>query len=150
MLKEKLTIGRTDIVDLPDFGFTNVPAKVDTGAYTSALHCSDIKVANEEGTLRLSFYIQDAEGNILQNNKFTTTEFQQKFIKSSIGEKELRYVVKARIVLFGKTFKTYFSLTNRTEMKFPVLIGRKLLKRRFVVDVSETNLSYKSKTFPIL
>ena len=150
MFKEKLTIGRTDIVDLPDFGFMNVPAKIDTGAYTSALHCSDIKVANEEGKLKLSFYIQDVEGNILENSKFTTSEFQQKFIKSSIGEKELRYVVKARIVLFGRTFKADFSLTNRTEMKFPVLIGRKLLKRRFVVDVSETNLSYKSKTFPIL
>jgi hypothetical protein len=146
MPKEKLTIGRIDIVDLPDFGFINVPAKIDTGAYTSALHCSNIIVQNEEGVLRLSFNIQDAEGNILENHKFTTSEFQQKFIKSSIGERELRYVVKAKIVLFGRAFKTDFSLTNRTEMKFPVLIGRKLLKRRFVVDVSETNLSYKSKT----
>jgi hypothetical protein len=146
MPKEKLTIGRIDIVDLPDFGFTNVPAKIDTGAYTSALHCSNIHVENEAGVLRLSFNIQDVEGNILENHKFTTSEFQQKFIKSSIGERELRYVVKARIALFGKIFKADFSLTNRTEMKFPVLIGRKLLKRRFVVDVSQTNLSYKSKT----
>jgi len=145
MKKEKLIIGRKDLVDLPDFGFVNIPAKVDTGAYSSSLHCENIEIVNEDGTIKLTFYIPDYEGKVVKGVKFSTSEFVQKFIKSSTGYKELRYVIKARIIIFGKEYQTEFSLTDRQGMKFPVLIGRKLLQKRFVVDVARTNLSYKSK-----
>lgn len=144
--KKKKVIGRKDIIDLPDFGFVNIPAKIDTGAYTSALHCENIEVINEEGLIKISFYIPDYEGKLTQTSKFSTSQFVQKFIKSSTGYKELRYVITARIVIFGKEYNSEFSLTDRQGMKFPVLIGRKLLQKRFVVDVAKTNLSYKSKT----
>ena len=47
--KQKQTIGRREVIDFPSLGLYGIVAKVDTGAYTTALHCHDIR--EEEGVL---------------------------------------------------------------------------------------------------
>lgn len=64
-----------------------------------------------------------------------------KKVKSSNGKTEERIFVKTAVELFGKSYETELSLTDRKEMKFPMLIGRKFLAKRFLVDVS---LKYQS------
>jgi hypothetical protein len=149
MVKSKLTIGRSDLIDLPELGLENVKAKIDTGAYTSAIHCSKIKVKMEEGKEVVSFYIPGAKNQHTQTKFFKTHQFTRKNIKSSNGTVELRVVIKTKVKLFNKSFTTEFSLTDRSKMKFPVLLGRKLLKKGFVVDVTQTNLSFKKKNLEI-
>jgi hypothetical protein len=56
-----------------------------------------------------------------------------------------RYIIKSKIILFGKAYKAEFSLSDRSHMKNPILLGRKLLNGKFVVDVSEEDLSYQLK-----
>jgi hypothetical protein len=58
----------------------------------------------------------------------------------------MRYVIKTKVTLFGKTFKTEFSLADRQQMRYPVLLGRKLLRNRFIVDVSLENVSFSQKS----
>ncbi|MEQ8470187.1 MAG: RimK/LysX family protein [Marinoscillum sp.] len=136
-MKTKKIIGRVDRVDLPDLGIESAKAKIDTGAYTSSIHCKKIKVDAEV----LSFYLPvDFEGKSIIK-KFQTKDFTQKKIKSSNGETQKRYVIKTGILLFGKKYLTEFSLSNRSRMKNPILIGRKLLKNRFLVDVTLKNVS---------
>merc|ERR1711879_668266 len=77
--------------------------------------------------------------------KFQTREFFQKKVRSSNGHLQLRYVIRTHIILFGKPYKAEFSLSDRSQMKNPILIGRKLLQDRFIVDVSQKNLSYDHK-----
>lgn len=72
-------------------------------------------------------------------------DWERKIVKSSNGEAQERYVIKTRMVVFGRILKTTLSLTDRSEMKNPLLIGRKLLNGKFVVDVAEVNLSHKAK-----
>jgi hypothetical protein len=144
-MKSSYTIGRNDIIDLPELDLFNIKAKVDTGAFTSALHCSRIKVSDREGTPIVSFQISGATIGRKGSTKFETSDFTQRKIKSSTGHIENRVIIKTRLVLFGKKFRTEFSLTDRSGMKFPVLLGRKFLKKGFVVDVREENLSYKMK-----
>jgi hypothetical protein len=49
------------------------------------------------------------------------------------------------VQLYGQDFETEFSLSDRSDMKYPVLLGRSLLRQgRFVVDVAKRNLSYKA------
>lgn len=144
-MKSSYTIGRNDIIDLPELDLFNIKAKVDTGAFTSALHCSRIKVSDREGTPIVSFQISGATIGRKGSTKFETSDFTQRKIKSSTGHIENRVIIKTRLVLFGKKFRTEFSLTDRSGMKFPVLLGRKFLKKGFVVDVREENLSFKMK-----
>jgi hypothetical protein len=87
-------------------------------------------------------------GNRIHEKKarsFSTTNFVQKRIKSSNGSIEERYVIKTHIELFGHKILTEFSLSDRSKMKFPILLGRKLLRQGFVIDVRKKNLSFQKK-----
>ncbi|MFT4833876.1 MAG: hypothetical protein ACJA2C_001143 [Marinoscillum sp.] len=140
-MKNKTTIGRLDKIDLPEFGIENAIAKIDTGAFTSSVNCK--KITLKEDTL--SFLISlKVEGKAIRQ-KFQTKQFKQKLIKSSNGINELRYVIKTKVRLFGHVFPAEFSLSDRSKMKNPILIGRKLLKNRYIVDVSKKNLSFDHK-----
>lgn len=140
-MKKKHTIGQSDMVDFPDLEIENIKAKVDTGAYTSSIHCQKITV--KEGIL--SFQLPIEKDGVSKVKRFQTEDYTKKSIRSSNGEAQLRYVIKTKIVLFGKAYTSQFSLTDRSRMKNPVLIGRRLLKDRFLVDVSKKNLSFDLK-----
>ncbi len=136
--RNKTVIGRVDIVDLPELGIENIQAKIDTGAYRSSMHCKKVW---QEGD-RLLFTLKTDQGY----RKYETQEWDQRKVTSSNGGAQERYVIKTRIRLFGKDYKTSISLTDRSKMKNPMLIGRKVLNGRFMVDVSQKNLSYINKS----
>lgn len=144
MKPKKITIGRKDKVDLPELGIENIPAKVDTGAYTSSIHCKNICIKDDV----LSFEIHLKGGDNDLQKRYETRKFYQKKIRSSNGKSEIRFVIKSEILLFGRSFVTEFSLSDRSKMKNPVLLGRKLLRHQFLVDVSKKNLSFEQKSNP--
>ncbi len=131
------TIGRAEKVDLPVFNVENINAKIDTGAHRSSLHCKGIRRDGDS----LKFKVLTDNGY----QQFVADNWTQKKIRSSNGKAELRYVIKTKLGIFGKIYTVSFSLTDRSKMKYPVLIGRKFLQDRFIVDVSKKNLSYKEK-----
>lgn len=135
-------LGRCDRVDLPKLGLYNVHAKVDTGAYNCSLHCSEAKVVNGV----LEFIVLDEEHPDYTGLKFTFKKFKQKQIRNSFGESELRFVIKTQIKIFDRVIRAEFSLSNRGNLKFPVLLGRKILRDRFLIDVTQTDLYYNSKS----
>lgn len=145
MAKKVWLIGRQDKIDLPDFDLKDIDAKIDTGAYTSSINCSRVKVKLVNGVKELSFYLSGSRIHEKKSRMFKTTDFRKKKIRSSNGQIEERYVVKAIMVVFEKRLKVEFSLADRSKMKFPVLIGRKILAERFIVDVSKKNISYLAK-----
>lgn len=133
----------TDLVDFPDLMLFEVQAKVDTGAFTSALHCKDIQLVRSGLRRKLSFWLIDKTGE--PAHQFYSDQFSQRMVRNSFGVAELRYVIKTRIVLFGRTIRAEFTLADREQLKNPVLLGRRLLRNRFIVDVSQKNLSYQQK-----
>jgi hypothetical protein len=135
MQKQKLTVGRRELVGFPELGLYNLQAKVDTGAYTTALHCHDIR--EENGILYFKLLDPTHPDYNQQEQKFT--EYSQKEIKNSFGEVEKRFIIKTVVKIGSKRIKSVISLTDRGNMRYPVLIGRKLLKNRFIVDVSLLN-----------
>jgi hypothetical protein len=68
--------------------------------------------------------------------------YKLKKVKSSNGSVQLRASIKVDMLFFGRKYKTVISLTDRSDMKYPMLIGRKFLSERFLVDVS---LEYLTK-----
>lgn len=133
--KPKQIIGRKELVSFPELEITNIYAKVDTGAYSNTLHCHDIQL--KDG--KLFFKVLDPKHPIFSRKEHCFSDFTRKKIKNSFGEVEERYMIKTKIKIAGRAIKSIISLTDRGKMRYPVLIGRRLLKNKFVVDVSLKN-----------
>jgi hypothetical protein len=134
-------LGRYDRVDLPELGLYDIHAKVDTGAYRSSLHCHQVQIV--DGVLE--FVLLDEEHSEFTGKKLKFAEFYLRDIKNSFGEIERRFVISTTLTIFNEEITTEFSLCNRGSLKFPILIGRKILRNRFVIDVEKKNLSFKQK-----
>ena len=143
---DKKLIGRRELVSFPELDIEDIEAKVDTGAFTSAIHCSDIhEETKPDGTKVICLDLLDPSHPQYNHKKLEFAEYELREIKSSIGEKQERFVIKTMIRLYDETIEAEFSLSDRSDMKYPVLIGRKLLKGRFIVDVSRKNVAQKYK-----
>lgn len=135
MVENKI-IGSFVPVSFPDFEVIGeVMAKIDTGAYTGALHCTQIREKEMNGVETLYFSPFDHP-----EAEISATDFAVKFVKSSNGTSERRYFINTSIIIDGGTYPIILSLADRSEMKWPVLIGRRFLrKNHFLVDVSKVN-----------
>lgn len=138
---EKKLIGRIDICDFPEINLNNVKIKIDTGAYSSSIHCDIIREIDVNKIKKLEVVFLDPRNHAYNGKIITFDSYRKKLIKSSNGIIEERYIVSLEIKLFSKLYRTDFSLTNREMLKYPVLIGRKLLNKNFVVDTQKINLS---------
>ena len=134
----KQIIGSKDFVTFPNLGMMTVKCKIDTGADSCSLHASKIKEVTVGDSKVLTCYIQPKV-------KTTFHRFKVKKVKSSNGIPQTRYKVPMKIVVMGREFNTEFTLTNRSKMTFPVLLGKNLLRGNFIVDVAQTNLSQRIK-----
>lgn len=146
MSKEKRIIGKKDKADFPLLGLENIDIKIDTGAYTSSIHCHEIKTEMVDGLKIVKFKLLDPTHKNYNHLSLSAPIHKEKKVKSSIGKAEKRYLIKSKIILFGKSYNIELSLTNRGSMRYPVLIGRKLLNKKFLVDTSLINLSYNHKS----
>lgn len=137
----KKVIGRIDKADFPTLDLFDIDIKIDTGAYTSSIHCHKVIVLEDE--LICLFY---DEGHPYYNGKeIKFKEFSITRVKSSNGLVQERYKVKTSIVLFNKEYNISLTLSTRDDMKYPILIGRKFLSKKFIVDVNQKNISYNLK-----
>ncbi|MBA3901116.1 MAG: ATP-dependent zinc protease [Bacteroidetes bacterium] len=144
-IKEKVLIGRREEVDLPELHLYNVPSKIDTGAYTTALHCIDIYELREGKEKILCFKLMDPSHPMFTNEEIQVKTYTRRKIKNSFGQLEKRFIIKTAIVLAGKEIITEVSLSDRSNLKLPILIGRRLLSKGFIVDVTKVNLTGKLK-----
>jgi len=139
------TIGWKEFIDFVDFELKNIPVKVDTGARTSVLHCEHIELIKVGRKQFVKFIPLDPqyEG---YGKTFTLPFHTEKKVKNSFGIEESRFVIRTRILLFNEIFEIEFSLRDRSEMEYPVLLGRSFIRKKFLVDVSKSNLSKKYKS----
>lgn len=128
----RLVLGSLETVSIPALGVFKVLAKVDTGAFSGAIHCTDISVERHDNKEVLSF-------TPLGNPEFTTsvTEFTEVIVRSASGHELVRYLIPVTVEVQGESYKTLIGLSDRTSMKRDILLGRRfLLEQDAVVDVS--------------
>ncbi|MGZ3899283.1 MAG: ATP-dependent zinc protease family protein [Bacteroidia bacterium] len=130
-------IGRREFVSFPELGIKALEAKIDTGAYTCSMHCDEIRLIMEMGKPVLFFTILESQN--LPKKEFRFEEFSTKKIKNSFGEMEERYIIRTLLKIGRKNIRSSISLTYRDNMRYPVLIGRKPLKGKFLIDVSQVH-----------
>lgn len=133
-------IGRHVIVNLPEIGIKNIRAKVDTGAYQSVVHASDIReYVDDMGRATLEYKVllgHDAVKNKdISSVMQTTHDFTKATIKNSFGHRQTRYVVMLKIAVNGRIMRTGVTLTDRSDMAIPILLGRRFLRGRYSVNV---------------
>ena len=126
-------IGSTELIQVA--GIKKVPAKVDTGADTSAIWASNIDM-EKDGTL--VFCLFGPKSPFYTGEVLKTSDYLVRNVRSSHGDVQIRYRVKLPVVINGEAFSTTFTLANRTRNHFPVLIGRHTLEGKFLVDVSKS------------
>lgn len=138
---DKQIIGKRETISIIDLELYDLDAKVDTGADSSALHCDHIDI--DEATQQVSFTLLDVVHEAYHGKRMTFPIYKIKKVKSSNGQIQERPSIKVTVEFFGKKYKSVISLTNRADMKFPMLIGRRFLSGKFLVDVSQENLNSK-------
>jgi hypothetical protein len=135
----KVIIGRSEMLEFIDLGDIKVPAKTDTGAFRSSVHASKIAV-NKDGTLSFDL-LNGHKSFVKKTDRITVKNYSQVTIINSFGHREERYEVSLKVKLGPKVFTDSFSLSNRANNSYPVLLGRKLLNDRFLVDSAKSSLN---------
>lgn len=131
-MKTKKVFGSFERVSIPELGIDNVVAKIDTGAYSGALHCSSIKeITDPTGKKKLRFTPVD--------NHAHTTEvgcFCRSYVRSSTGHRVRRYLFDTNIVINSVEYSIRIGLSDRSDMNYEILIGRRFLRENnILVDV---------------
>jgi hypothetical protein len=134
----KVIIGRSELLSFVDTEMLQVPAKTDTGAFRSAVHAANIEV-DENGVLWFDLLGGHPVCGAM-SRRMSTEAFSQVWVANSSGAREERYEVKLKVKLGPKVFQARFTLADRSKKIYPILLGRKLLNHRFLVDSSETSL----------
>ena len=130
--KDLPVVGWRELVHLPELGLHGVPAKIDTGARTSSLHGTVIEEFERDGQKLVRFAVDFGPQHVRQICEAVKVDIRG--ITSSNGDTQYRYVIKTPLRIGDLEFRAEISLANRADMKFPMLVGRSSLRRRFVVD----------------
>ena len=131
----KRIIGKFEIVSFPEFGISNIVAKVDTGAYSGALHCTKIKEVRGKNGKELHFSPFDHPELIVKAKKYEVGT-----VRSSNGQIEQRFLIDTTLAVAGHKYPVNITLSDRSSMRHPMLLGSKFLEEnKFLVDVGLDN-----------
>jgi hypothetical protein len=133
-MKQLSMIGRDAYIDVMN-NIKNVPAKIDTGADGSAIWASDIHL-DRQG--RLVFKLFDKGSPFYTGKVIKRKDFSVASVKSASGDVTIKFKVPIRIKLGGRAIRVNFGLCDRSTHTYPVLIGRRTLHNKFLVDVSQS------------
>ena len=133
-MKNNLEIfGIFEHVTIPELGINNVLAKIDTGAYSGALHCSKIKeVIRSDGKKVLRFTPSENHSYAME-----LTDYKRSYIRSSTGHRVRRYLFDTNIVIKGIAYQIRIGLSDCSDMSYEILLGRRFLRaNKILVDVN--------------
>lgn len=132
--RQKAVAGWREWVALPELGVDRIKAKIDTGARTSAIHAFEIRPFERNGEKHVCFSLHPVQHRRHPVVLCEAPVVDERVVTSSNGEREHRYVVETSVKLGDDVWPIEVTLTNRDEMGFRMLLGRRAVRRRFVID----------------
>lgn len=125
-------------------GISDIPAKTDTGAEFSSIWASDISITEHND---LKFRLFAPESPLFTGEYLTVPpeDYKAIVVRNSTGQEHVRYRAKLPAIIHGKRIRAYFSLADRSRNNFPVLIGRRTLRGRFLVDPAKLAVPYPAR-----
>lgn len=127
-------LGWREWVALPELNIPAIKAKVDTGAKTSALHAFQVERFQSKGVDMVRFWMHP-----IQLNEETVVQCQaplldEREVSDSGGHKEQRLVIATTLQMKDFSDTIELTLTNRDTMRFRMLLGRRVMEQKFLVD----------------
>ncbi|WP_290650586.1 RimK/LysX family protein [Aquisalimonas sp.] len=132
----KLTTGWREWAALPQLNIPAIKVKVDTGALSSALHAIHVRYFTEAGRERVAFEIHPIQRRSQPTVRCTAHLVGERLVTSSNGHRERRPVIRTQFMLGGLVWPIDLTLTNRDSMGFRMLLGRRAMRRRVLVNPS--------------
>jgi len=135
--RDEMTLGIFENISFPELGVKNLLAKVDTGAYSGAIHCTDIKVIRRgKDKERILKFVPLGNKNLATE----MDQFDETYVRSSTGHRIKRYVIATTVIVQGVTYETKMGLSDRSDMKRGALLGRRFLRENnLLVDVRKNS-----------
>jgi hypothetical protein len=130
--KAKTEIGWCELVTIPSLGLENVHAKMDSGAATSSIHATRIKPFTRNDTEWAEFWFRQKAGD--KPRRMEAKIIERRMVRSSNGTIQERFVIEAQFCLGNLCWNGQLTLANRRDMVFPLLIGRRALRRGYLVN----------------
>lgn len=140
-----IEIGWREWVALPELNVPGIKAKIDTGARSSALHTAQYEYFEDDFAQTWVHFVLHPlkkSPNCLRHGKAKVIAFRE--VKDSGGHIEKRPFIETKVNLAGYDWRIELSLTNREQMRFRMLIGRKGLEDHFLVNPAKSYLAGKS------
>jgi hypothetical protein len=137
---KRRTIGWREWVALPDLGIREIKAKVDTGADNASLHAFDLERFEADGRSMVRFTIHPHQRKKKPSIDCEAEIVGERKVKNPGGRSEVRPVIRTTLVVAGKELEALVNLTTRDEMTFRMLLGRRTIRRSFVVDPGRSYL----------
>ena len=131
--REKKVVGWKEQVALPDLKIKSVIAKIDTGANVATIDADEIKFVTRKDVKYVKFTVKK-RNNTVRKTSAPLAGFKR--IRSSNGDVEKRPYIKTDLLMDGITKNIELTLTDRGPMDYTMLIGRKALGRRWIVNPS--------------
>ena len=135
LFSSKSIIGANTIITVN--GVKGVPAKIDTGADSSAIWVSDVEVLKNND---LSFKLFGPDSPLYTGKTIKTGDYKVVITRSSHGDEKIFYRTHIPIIINGRKIKTLFTLSDRSRNNFPVLIGKRTISGKFIVDVEKSEI----------
>jgi ribosomal protein S6--L-glutamate ligase len=142
---EKMTVGWQEWCALSLLDIPKIKVKIDTGAKTSALHAFNIKLKKHEGQQFVYFSVHPKQGNITETIQCKALVIDQRYIMSSNGHKEYRYIIQTSIQLGHQSWPIELSLSKRDPLKFRMILGREAMQHHVIVDPAKKLLQKLKK-----
>ena len=142
---ELIHVGWREWVALPDLGLPAIKVKVDTGAKTSALHAFYTDAYEDNGVKKVRFGIHPVRNKPELEITCQAKVKDYRQVTDSGGHKEMRYVIESDVVIGAHRWPIELTLTNRDNMRFRMLLGRRAMEQRILVDPGSSYLTGKLK-----
>lgn len=136
----KQRIGWKEWVALPELNIREIKAKVDTGACTSALHAQILSITEYQGEHYIRFKVFHHQSDRYAPKICKARLVANRFVMSSSGHREKRYVILTTVTVGKLSFITEITLTDRSPLRFRMLLGRLALRKYFIIDPGKTHL----------